>query len=281
MRYLFIGGDMRMVYAAKRIGRLYETDTLGLEENETPSGKYGVIVLPLPLTKDGEHIYSPLSSEPVSLEIIKEYADKNAVVYSGGYSSRLWEICRELDLFCDNYYSRETLTLKNAVLTSEAAAGMLIQNSPGSLLGSKTLIIGYGRIGKSLSSLLKSFGSCVTVAARNPLCRTLAELNGISAIPMGEIIVELSDFDYVINTAPVQIFTEKHFAGMKEEGIFMELASISSQPSEALCEKHNLKYIFAGGLPGKYSPKTAGEFIAEEIMKNCGGKAPVPRKDSD
>lgn len=281
MRLLFIGGDMRMVYTAEKIGRLYEADTLGLGEEKKPSGKYQIIVLPMPLTKDGEHIISPLSCEEIPIDRAAEYAQEGTVVYSGGYSSRLWEICRKHNMVCENYLSRETLILKNAALTAEAAAGLLINSTSGSLLGSNALIIGFGRIAKELAKRLKAFGCNVTAAARNPADRALAELSGFSALSIGDIIIHLAEFDYVINTAPVQIFTDRHFAGMKEGGAFMELATLGAEPSCGLCGKFGLKYIPGGGLPGKYSPKTAGEFIAQEIMTDCGNKAEVPRKDSD
>lgn len=281
MRFLFIGGDMRMVYAAERIDRLYDTGTIGLGDEKKPRGKYSVIVLPMPLTKDNEHVFAPLSGEEISISSVTDFADKNAVIYSGGFNAQLWEICRANSFVCENYCSRESLVLKNAALTAEAAAGMLIQNSPASLLGAKALIIGFGRIGKALARRLAVFGTEVTVAARNPADRTLAEILGCHSVPIGDIILNLPDYDCIVNTAPAQIFTERHFAGMKDGGIFMELATLQPEPSRKLCDKFGLKYISGGGLPGKYSPKTAGEYIAQEILTDCGKNIAIPGKDSD
>ena len=48
---------------------------------------------------------------------------------------------------------------------------------------------------------------------------------------------------------------------------YMELATLDGAREKRLCGENGAKYIAAGGLPGKYFPKTAGKFIAEEINR--------------
>lgn len=265
MRILVIGGDVRMDCAAEKLSELYETRWFG--EAPSSSGSFDVIVLPLPLTKNGTDIFAPMSESPLGFEIISGYAADNAVILAGGESPVLSGICAENGYRLENYFSRETLTLKNAALTAESACAMLSQSTSGALLNSTALITGYGRIARFLAARLKSNGCSVTVAARRGEQRAAAELDGFKAVTPDEMSRVLNTFDFIANTVPHTLFSEKDFSEMKGEGVFMELATLPEQPTRSYAEKYGIKYIYASGLPGKCSPKKAGEFIAEEIIE--------------
>ena len=269
MKVLVIGGDTRMDYAADKLSELYETQRLSDNCSEL-SGCFDVLVLPLPLTKNGTDIFAPKSGEPIAFEIIEKFAKENALILAGGDSPLLLRICAEKGFSPENYFSRETLTLKNAVLTAEAACAMLSQSTNGALLYSSALITGYGRISRALAVRLKANGCSVTVAARRREQRTAAELDGFEAVSPEDMPKTLCNFNYIANTVPYPLFSEKDFSEMQKECVFMELASLPEQPTRSLAEKHGINYIYASGLPGKCSPQKAGEFIAEEIINILG-----------
>lgn len=256
MRILCIGGDRRMAYAADYLN----AQRLFLGDYPEPSGKFDAIVLPLPLTKDGESISSPLSGTSVTFNIILQYAQQNALIFAGGTCASLEKICDEHNFPLINYFAGEPLQLKNAALTAEAAAAILSQNGDGALLGADILITGYGRIARFLAKYLKTLGSRITIAARNPASRAAALLDGFSAVDINEMN---SGFDYAVNTAPAHIFEEDFFE--RFGGAFMELATLDGEREKLLCGKNGAKYISAKGLPGKHFPKTAGKFIAQEV----------------
>ena len=259
MKILVMGGDERMIFAARALG----ADTLYLGENVNISGKYETIVLPVPLSKDGENVACPIENTKFPLEKITEFAKENAFILAGGNCPKLNDICREKGYRLENYFYSETLTLKNARLTAESAVMLLIQSSKGALFGEKALITGYGRIAKFLARNLAVFGCGVTIAARKPEVRAAAELDGYKAIDTGNFRGNIGKFGYIANTVPAQIFKEDDFKGAS--AVFIELATIPQEPTKTFCESNGLKYIFAGGLPGKYSPKAAGKYIADEI----------------
>ncbi len=259
MKILVMGGDERMIFAARALG----ADTLYLGENMNINGKYEAIVLPVPLSKDGENVACPIENTKFPLEKITEFAKENAFIFAGGHCPKLDEICREKGYRLENYFDSETLTLKNARLTAEAAVMLMIQASKGALFGEKALITGYGRIARFLARDLASFGCMVTIAARKPEARAAAELDGYEAIDTGNFRGNIGKFGYIANTVPAQIFKEDDLKGAS--AVFIELATLSQEPTKTFCEANGLKYIFAGGLPGKYSPKAAGEYIADEI----------------
>ncbi len=267
MKILFIGGDKRMNYAADSLSKEHTVCRLGLGELAAPGERFGAVVLPLPLTRNGSEIAAPLSDMPLPFDIIKDFADENAVVLAGGECSALVGLCSENGYMFVNYLAEETLTLKNAALTAEAAGALLSQRTVGALLGSRPLITGYGRISRLLAYRLAANGSAVTIAARRAEQRTAAELDGFSAVRIEDIGNAMPQFDFIANTVPYGLFTDADFAKAKSGAAFIELASLPAQPSKPLAEKYDIQYVYAPGLPGKCSPKAAGEFIAETVTQ--------------
>lgn len=262
-KILVVGGDKRMLYAARELN----ADCVYNGENAALSEKYGIIVLPVPLTRDGENVFCPLSETPFPFEKITEYTAENARIFAGGYSEKLWEICEKNGLTAENYLDSETLTLKNAKLTAEAAVMLMVQGSESALFGSTVLITGYGRIARYLSKALAAFGCRIIIAARKPEARISAILDGYSGVDISEIPDVIGECDYIANTVPARIFEETDFSELKTGAVFIELATLPPEPAKALCERNNAVYLHAGGLPGKYSPKAAGMYIAEEIRR--------------
>lgn len=271
MRILFIGGDARMGYAAKKLAEKHEISYFGGEEPSAPDGCFDAIILPLPLSKDGGTVYSPDEQSPLTFdklsEKIKGYADEHTVVFAGGEAPAVTEMCARLGCKFVNYFANEALTLQNAALTAEAALCLLSQSTDGSLLGSRILVTGSGRIAVFLAERLRACGAAVTFAARNQVKRELFKLNGYSAIPLEELSCALPDFDFTANTVPAPIFGEEMFSKMRKASVFEELASLPRQPWETFANRYSIKYIYAGGLPGKYSPRSAGEYIARAVIE--------------
>ena len=261
MKILFIGGDKRMNYAAERLSAEYEVEQFG----EKTQGRFSAVVLPLPLTRNGRDILAPLSDSPLEFGIITQFADKNAMIFAGGECTVLTEMCAKNSYMFVNYFAEEALILKNAALTAEAACALLSQSTDGALLGSSSLITGYGRIGRMLAYRLAANGSSVTIAARRAEQRTAAELDGFSSVNISDIGDDLGNIDFIANTVPCALFNAEHFSAMKRSAVFIELATLPEQSSKPLAESHGIQYIYAPGLPGKNSPRAAGEAIAETI----------------
>lgn len=267
MRILFAGGDARMDYAAKRLSSAHEIVKLG-EEPADSNRKLGAIVLPLPLTKDGETIFGSLFTFDALFEEVLEIrksADEHTLVLAGGEAPALSELCERRGLKLINYFALEALTLKNAALTAEAALCLLSQSTDGALLGSEVLVAGSGRIAVFLAERLRACQSKVTLAARDPNKRELLRLRGFNAVSLDELPDIISGFEYIANTIPAPIFDDALFSKMREGAVYTELASLPEQPRRAFAERRGIHYVFAGGLPGKCSPKAAGEAIAEAV----------------
>jgi len=264
-RFLFLGGDRRSIYTARAILRRRTVSAMGLGDLPAPEGRYGNIVLPLPFMKNGS-INAPMSEVDMPLSLIVQYAEEGGTVFSGGSSPELVKLCGSSGLRLVDYFADEPLTLKNAALTAEAAVALLIQNTEFSLCGARVVITGGGRIALLTARLLRAFGSEVCICARSAQQRAKAAVEYCRSADLTALRKLCEDADIVINTVPAQLFSEEHFRSMQPCTLSMELATNSPLPDERYAEKYGVHYVFASGLPGKHSPKTAGEAIAEVIL---------------
>lgn len=256
-----------MIYAAREVARHYDTAAYGLSgEFPEPQGLYDSIVLPLPFSRGGALISAPLCSEPIALDKFAEFAEKKAVIYSGGSSAILEAFCADCGFTLRNYLADEPLALKNAYLTAEAAAAMLIQQRERSLRGASVLITGYGRIARYLAAILRGFGAEVVVYARRAEQRTLAELDGLCAVDGGCLCGAAITSDIIVNTVPAALFGESCLRSLRRGAVFMELASVPPEPLAGIVKTAGGAHIMASGLPGRFFPQSAGEAIAEYLI---------------
>lgn len=165
-----------------------------------------------------------------------------------------------------DYSKDETFAVKNAFLTAEAAVSIAINESDKALSGSDILIIGYGRIGKALHYYLKAFTGNITVCARNEAERCRAELKGAAAVDFSEISNNLK-YDIVFNTVPNPVLNEPELSHARDNTIIIDLASFPGGTDKHFAKIKGINLITARGLPGKFSPVTAGEIIGETVYK--------------
>lgn len=151
------------------------------------------------------------------------------------------------------YYCDPIFALENAALTAEGAAELLMRRSDGSVRGMKVLLTGYGRIGQLLAGTLSRLGAHVTIAARNPLDRAAARIQGLQTVDITNIT---GVYDTVINTIPASVLYGDYGAE-----ICLDLASAPGGWAD------QTPILKAPGLPGIYAPKAAADAMAEAIYR--------------
>lgn len=275
MKFLILGGDRRQIETANALkSKGYDVCTFGLptakekESNgflEEEIRNSDAVILPLPVTRDGKTVNSPLSSEVIFLEdLIRSHPKK----IFGGIINENW--AKEFDaagIICYDYFKSEALTVKNAVLTAEAAVAIAINGTDGAIFGSNALVIGYGRIGKKLSQNLKVLGATVTATSRS--YGTLATITADGFLPLETNYVRTSaeNFDYIFNTVPYPIMDSAFFSNCKQNAFVLDLAT-DAGTDFAAAKRFGINAGLYSGLPGKHSPITAAYFITEEILSN-------------
>lgn len=268
--FLFIGGDKRQLYAAKKLINLGHTcDIFGFSGKESfdYNKKYDVFVLPAPLSKDGENIFAPYSENSIPFSTLKNFTEPKLI--AGGFlNEKIYSLFENADFF--DFLKSDTYSILNGALTAEGAICTAILNTPFSLAGASVLICGFGKIGKPLSLKLSALGANVYVAARKPC--DLSYIKAYNLIPIEyENLENCADlFDIIFNTVPSLMFNEDILKNLNKRCLYTELASSPGGLDQTLAKKFNIKYINAPSLPGKYLPESAGEIMSKIILSKAG-----------
>ena len=163
-----------------------------------------------------------------------------------------------------DYMKYETYVLKNAFLTSEGAVTLIEENTPYSLYRANVLIIGYGRIGKSLHSILKGYGADITVCSRSKASKDEAIFNGAKHISF-EQLKEDNHADIIFNTVPHMVLTKAELSAVKNDAVILDLASFPGGVDTLVADSLGLRVLNGRRMPSRYTEKTAGYLIGEAV----------------
>ena len=276
MRFAIIGGDLRQIIVAKNLKEKshevitfklgFNNELLRAESLKSAIENSDAVVLPLPVSRDGKTINTPLSEGTIDFyDIIKL---KPKLIFGGMISEDFERILKQEKIEFYDYYKSEALTVKNAVLTAEAAISIAINETKTSLFGSDSLVIGYGRIGKILSRYLKALGSNVTATSRNRDCLAVIESDGYKSLSTNKCKDFNFKYDYIFNTVPFPIMDDEFFKNCNKDVFIEDLATDSGTDFNS-AKANLINAMLCSSLPGRFSPKKAGFFITEEIMNYC------------
>lgn len=252
-----IGGDNRLKLLKNSLMELgYTVDTLGLYEDDSADIRSSqAVVFPVPTTKDGETVFTPLTGRIIKLREIAEELSREQLILCCNYS---FENKNSVD-----YGSFDSYALLNAVPTAEGAIKIAIENTPFTLWKSRVLVVGYGRVGKILSERLKALGCDVTVSARKPADQALIDALGYSFINTGHLNMKPLSYDIIFNTVDVKVIDDSALKNT-EASLLIDLSTFGGFSFSA-AEEYGIKAIKAPGLPGKVAPKTAAEILCGTI----------------
>ena len=262
MRIAIVGGDMRMVYAARGfieegaqvtlsgfdgLKMPFEIDTVSVEEAVSGSD---IIVLPVRPPKDSAPFYMRLGELSGGRPVFSGSADSIRGFFKGNVY---------------DYSAREELCVYNAVLTAEGAVQLAMSEYVGSVFGSRVLVTGYGRIGRILCRYLRTLGVDVTVAVRSIQAEAWARAEGLNTCDYS--LKELNGYDLIFNTVPAPVLSASKLDTVRPDSLIIDLASAPGGVDFKRAGERGLRAIHALGLPGKTAPKAAGRIIKDTIIK--------------
>lgn len=171
------GGDLRQLSAARVLARTFHVTLYGSDAADTdlptePQTAADVLLLPMPVTKDGETLFAPLCSRPIPLSSLPALVREGGTVLGGFIPPTLSDTLSAAGCTVGDYAKREDFCVRNAVPTAEGALQIILEELPRTLHGLRCLILGAGRISQALQPRLSILGASVTVAARR--CSDLA-----------------------------------------------------------------------------------------------------------
>jgi len=169
--------------------------------------------------------------------------------YPGGKTlSHIEETCQKAEVEIINYMACEDFLFKNAELTAEGLLAIIIQNTNFALADAKILILGFGRCGKAILRILSRFSCLVDI------------YDTVPESPLG------TSYNIVINTIPAPVCTKEFLRQFTSDCIFFEIASAPGGFDKIAMEEMGFVMIDCPGIPGLYSPKSAGAAIGQTVI---------------
>lgn len=156
--------------------------------------------------------------------------------------------------------------IPNAVPTAEGAIEIAIAETPFTIHGSKSLVLGYGKIGKILSKDLYALGAQTYVEARKYADLAMIEGHGYEPLPLDNLKDHIHEFDIIFNTIPSLILDDEILTKVKKDALIIDLASKPGGIDFDAAKSYGLKVIWALSLPGKIAPVSSGAIIKDTIM---------------
>lgn len=277
--FLICGGDLRQVKLASALSDDgYKVSCYGLEGVELSGNislmddlpaaieKADVIILPLPCVIDEFFINMPLSNEKLKIDQFISYLKYGQIVVGGMISDDFIARCKEHNIHLIDYFCREELVIRNTIPTVEGALQIAMEEMPITIHDSNSLVLGYGRIGKMLSSALKNLGSHVSVEARSQQDLAWINANAYHGIPLADLIQHVGSFDIIFNTVPYKLLDAKILKEVKKDVLIIDLASKPGGVDFNTASKLGVNVIWALSLPGKVAPITSAMIIKDTVL---------------
>lgn len=266
MLFGIIGGDRRqeeLLALLRRDGYTVAACGVAGEMDWDAAVAAEVVILPLPLCKEGDTLNIEEGPRRGAGALFRQLR-RDQLILAGQVKPAQAALAAELDLKLVDYFRREELTVANAAATAEGTVQVILERLERSLLGSRCLVLGFGRIGKLLCHRLTAMGAHVTAAARRPESLAWARAYGYETADIGRLEGNLGAFDVVVNTVPEPVFGADRLRELKPDCLCVDVASVQGIDLSA-AEALGLECIWARGLPGKLMPKTAGAVIRDTV----------------
>ena len=135
------------------------------------------------------------------------------------------------------------------------------------------IVIGYGRIGKALTGMLRGLGAQVLAAARRPEIRLQAQKEGMEVCDTRE--TTLADAaalaDCVFSTPPTMLLTENVLKRIRQGVPVIDLASPPYGVDLEAAQKLGVHAWRESGVPGRYCPGAAAGLMEAAVERLLAG----------
>lgn len=225
-----------------------------------------IVVLGLPMSKDGETISAPFYHEKIYVEAFASRLSVRHTLLAGKINPEHSKIFTRRGIQWIDYLQREELAIANAVPSAEGALEIIMKNTKTTVFGSNILVVGYGRIGKYLSKILKAMGANVTVSARRQSDFAWIDTNGFTKIHTSNISKSAGMYDVIVNTVPHTVIDSSVLQKVKSDVFILDLASSPGGTDFAFAKEHSINAVSALSLPAKVAPLSAGKIVCETVL---------------
>lgn len=209
-----------------------------------------VLVTPMPGVAGDYSLYAPHASEPILLDEATLAPVAVGARYFGGRSTGAMRAAGAAkQVIWDDMGPDDYIQVQHAIPTAEAAIALAVNETVETILGSKALVVGYGRIGTILAAGLRGLGANVTVAARKLTVRARAVAVGHQAIDTdaASLIAAAKTSDIIFVTAPGMLFDREVLSHYNPDSLIIDLVSPPGGVDHEAALEMGLHMIWARG----------------------------------
>lgn len=161
----------------------------------------------------------------------------------------------------------ENFTIANTIPTAEGAIAKAIEETEFTLDNTNVMVIGYGRVGKTLCYKLKQLNANVYAVDKDETELARAKTYGINAVNIKEININICKMDIVFNTVPSLILSKEKLILMSTETLIIDISSKPYGTDFVSAKRLGIKAIQYSGIPGKIAPDFEAEKIIEFLVQ--------------
>jgi len=278
--YAVVGGDKRNIALSEMLfhmGQRVKMFGFVNYERETPMqcknlyetiNDADYIIGPIPCSHNGGTLNAPFHKGPIYAEDLFRLIKPQQQVFLAGYMKpEIVELAEKYSIHAIDMLKREELLVRNAIPTAEGAIKIAIEESDITLHSNRMLVIGYGRIGMILSSMLRGMGAKVTAIVNSAAAAAQAHSAGHRAIFFEDMDVELTQADVIFNTVPQILLDKRNMKYIRQKTLIIDLASLPYGVDVNDSRDFGLKVLYANSLPGKIAPVTTAGYIFETVQQ--------------
>lgn len=277
-----IGGDLRII----KLVEMLAEDTIkiklyGLEKAEELKNiknisfcnninelinDTNIVVGPIPFSKDNIKINTPFSNNEITIKSLIEQL-KGKTFIAGSVKEEHVKNFENNNIKIIDVMKNEELVILNTIATAEGAIKEAIINTDIILHKSNLLILGFGRVAKTLAHKFSALDVNVTCAARKKEDLAWIDTYGYNSTNINFLGENLKDYDIIINTVPHLILDKERLNYVRKDCLLMDVSSKPGGIDEEYANNNGINMKWALALPGKVAPKTTAGFIKKVIYE--------------
>ena len=272
-----IGGDKRQVYLARILTKKgYEVTVYGLCERahderiqeaaslKEATQEVDAAVGPVPFIRSGK-ITGTYEAPDINIETLFDKLPENADFFAGNIPDEVRRYAQGKGIRAYDMMKDELVAARNAVATAEGVVAEAITRSPVNLTKSRCLVLGYGRCGRTLTRLLKSFLCRVLVFEKDMTRAADAFVVTDGIVTETDLTDAIGNVDFIFNTVPERILPEERLRHVGENTWILDIASVPGGLDYRAAEELSVNAVLLPGLPGRYAPASSAEILADFI----------------
>lgn len=203
------------------------------------------------------HIYAPnVLIEVNTLSTVED----GAQIFCGRVAKDAELLANSRDITLFSYNQSEQFQAVNSRLTAEGTLQIIIERSKRSVADCYVFILGFGRTGAAVANILGKLDVAFDVASTSSVRPAHAFAKRVLAMNN----FNFSPYDVVINTVPSPIISDKELLSMKDDCVYIDLASKSAINLD-YARYLSIDADIYPALPAKTCPYSAAKAMFEYI----------------